>query len=106
MVVSAREHGICTGLSLSLPLCSAVSSAKLLQQVEEVVGAVVPGLTRLIEDLLPTGGFHMTYTAKNETFVTFRAHRSGLVSVLIENYGKDFLMENRVSPLHCTVLHT
>ena len=74
-----------------------VASATLHQQVEEVVGAVVPGLTRLIEDLLPSGGFHMTYTAENETFVTFRGHRSGLVSVAIENYGDSFLMENRVS---------
>ncbi|KAF0309423.1 Spermine synthase [Amphibalanus amphitrite] len=72
-----------------------VASATLHQQVEEVVGAVVPGLTRLIEDLLPSGGFHMTYTAENETFVTFRGHRSGLVSVQIENYGETFLMENR-----------
>ena len=79
------------------PSPSTVASATLHQQVEEVVGAVVPGLTRLIEDLLPSGGFHMTYTAENETFVTFRGHRSGLVSVAIENYGDSFLMENRVS---------
>ncbi|XP_037079956.1 spermine synthase-like [Pollicipes pollicipes] len=72
-----------------------VESATLHQRIEATVGAAVAGLTRLIEDLTPSGGFLLNYSADAETFVTLRGHPSGLVSLQIENYGEAFIMDNR-----------
>lgn len=70
-------------------------SMKLHRQVELCLDEAIPNLTRLIEDLTPSGGFLLNYSGPNELFVTLRGHKSGLVSIQMENYGESFIMDNR-----------